>query len=118
MILDNYCIIYPNYFTESEVNRIHACANQVEEIEGRTGFGIDEDEDPNGVEMALDVRQSSQKWLQHHVFPREIQDKITLGINTASAEGNSTVSPLPITESGDFKKALIGAGADLAPNSI
>ena len=38
--------------------------------------------------MALDVRQSSQKWLQHHVFPREIQDKITLGINTASAEGN------------------------------
>jgi PKHD-type hydroxylase len=87
MILDNYCIIYENYFTESEVMKIHACANQVEEIEGRTGFGADEDEDPNNIEMTYDIRQSSQKWLQHHIFPKEIQDKITLGINTASAEG-------------------------------
>ena len=33
--------------------------------------------------MITYIRQSDVKWIEHHVMPNEIQDKITDGVNEA-----------------------------------
>ena len=88
MILQRHCMIYPEYFDRDECMRIHAEANKVEEIQGRTGMGVDPDENPEQIAQDFSVRQSSQKWLRHHSFPKDIQEKISSGIRMAQEEAN------------------------------
>ena len=91
MILRQYCVIFPEFFTPHEVETIHAIADQLELLPGLIG---NKDKDPDAPPDHLDgnddnyIRQSDVKWLEHHRMPNDIQQRITDGINQASIEGD------------------------------
>ena len=91
MILKNYAIIFPEYFTSHECELIHAVANTVDIVPGLVG-NLDKDPDapPDHLDGKDDnyIRQSDVKWLEHNIMPDEIQQRITDGINQASIEGD------------------------------
>ena len=90
MIQSQYCIIYPEYFTERECDSIQAHADQLELSPGMVGNVKDDPDGENfgGGDNDNYIRQSDVKWMEHHIIPIEIQDKISDGINRASAEAN------------------------------
>ena len=90
IVLSQYCVIYPEYFTERECDLIQAHAETLELSPGMVGNQtVDPDaENFKGGDEDNYIRQSDVKWMQHHEIPEGIQKKISDGINRASAEAN------------------------------
>lgn len=90
MILRQYCVIFPNYFTPHEVDKIHAVANQIEAIPGLVGNKNVDPDSPDPLEGNDDryIRQSEVKWIEHNIMPNDIQQRITNGINQASIDAD------------------------------
>jgi len=89
MITANSIWIYPEYFTLQEVNQIHAVAGKYELEESMIGQGTgDPDDRTRNREGNSDttIRQSKQLWLEPHVMPRKIEQKLVDGINMANME--------------------------------
>ena len=53
MILREYCVIYPEYFTPREVEIIHSVADTIELIPGMVGNIPDDPDAPDGEDTAL-----------------------------------------------------------------
>ena len=90
IILSQYCVIYPEYFTERECDLIQAHAETLELSPGMVGNRTEDPDAENfkGGDEDNYIRQSDIKWMQHHEIPEGIQKKISDGINMASAEAN------------------------------
>ena len=90
MILRQYCVVFPNYFTPHEVDKIHAVANQIETLPGLIGNKDVDPDSPDPLEGNDDryIRQSEIKWIEHSVMPNEIQQRITDGVNQASIDAD------------------------------
>ena len=91
MILREYCVIYPEYFTPREVEIIHSVADTIELIPGMVGNIPDDPDAPDGEDKGTNdnfIRQSDVKWIEHNIMPQEIQDKIRDGVNLASVDGD------------------------------
>ena len=89
MILSRYCIIYDKFFTEHECDIIEKVASSIQLEEGLIG-NIEDDPDAERQSGTNDnfIRQSDVKWIEHHIMPNEIQDKMRAGINQAQIVGN------------------------------
>ena len=89
MILSRYCIIYDKFFSEHECDIIEKVASGIDLEEGLIG---NEEDDPDSERQSGTndnfIRQSDVKWIEHHIMPNEIQDKITAGINQAQIDAN------------------------------
>ena len=91
MTLGQYCIIYPQYFTDRECDIIEEVANQLELEEGRIGNGEQDPDAPRDEHSGTNdsfIRQSDVKWIIHDMMPKEIGEKITDGINQANVDAN------------------------------
>ena len=89
MITTNSIWIYPEYFTTQEVNQIHAIASKFKLEESLIG---QKDIDPDKRGFQVDgnndytIRKSKNLWLEPHIMPREIEQKLVDGINMANME--------------------------------
>ena len=91
MTLGQYCIIYPEYFTQRECDIIQEVAEQIELEEGRIGNGEHDPDAPRDEQSGTNdnfIRQSDVKWIIHNQMPQEIGQKITDGINQANVDAN------------------------------
>ena len=91
MTFQQYCIIYPQFFTQRECDIIQEVAEQLQTEEGRVGNGPSDPDRPREEQDGTNddfVRQSDVKWIQHHIMPQEIGQKITDGINQANVDAN------------------------------
>lgn len=90
MNLSQYAIIYPEFFTQRECDLIQATSDTLPLSKGLVG-NAEHDPDADKPDEGNDdnyIRQSDVKWMEHHVIPQEIQNKISDGINQANTEGN------------------------------
>ena len=90
MILSRYCVIYNQFFTETECDMIQSVAETIKLEEGLVGNKDNDPDAPRGPKGNNDnfIRQSDVKWIMHHMMPDNIQQKITDGINQAQIDGN------------------------------